>query len=276
MTATAKQVVAVARTQINEEEIPHGSNNVKYSRWYGLIGPWCGMFVSWVAAVAHATDIIPKFAYTPSGAAWFKARGRFGHIPHVGSVVFYQFPGINRISHCGFVIYVYADGSWLAIEGNTDEAGGRTGGKVMIKHRYSVGAQGGFGNPAYAKTSTSTSGSHSNPALLSVKTWQTLLEFAPQSRDGIFGPNTLQRSEWMRTASRRINDMPGGSARSTIELIQRIVDVKDDGIWGPHTRAGVVNWIRTAQRFFGVTADGVWGPNTDAAYIAFRTHNYRR
>jgi hypothetical protein len=277
VTATREQVLAVARGELGEEEIPHGSNNVKYSRWYGMVGsPWCGMFVSWVAAMAHATDIIPRFAYTPSGAAWFKAKGRFAHIPHVGSIVFYQFPGIDRISHTGIVETVYADGSWVAIEGNTDELGGRTGGKVMRKHRYSLGAQGGFGNPAYAASGPVVVGSHGNPALLSVRAWQQLLEFAPSRQDGIFGPDTRQRSEWMRTAARCCDTtMPGHSATSTIQLIQRIVDTPDDGVWGPNTRARVHSWTRQAQGFLGVSVDGAWGPHTDAAYITFRNAKYR-
>lgn len=271
---TPEQVLAVARSQINETEIPFGSNRCKFSLWYGLIGPWCGMFVSWVASAAHATEIIPRYAYTPSGAAWFKARGRFSRTPHVGSIVFYQFPGIDRISHTGIVETVYADGSWVAIEGNTDEAGGRTGGKVMRKHRYSVGAQGGFGNPAYSHTVTS--GSHPSPALLSVKTWQRILEFAPDRVDGQYGPDTEQRSQWMRTAARTVNGTLSGSAKSTIQLIQRVIDTPDDGAWGPASRVRMHVWIRQAQAFLGVTADGVWGPSTDAAYVAFRNAKYRR
>jgi peptidoglycan hydrolase-like protein with peptidoglycan-binding domain len=37
-----------------------------------------------------------------------------------------------------------------------------------------------------------------------------------------------------------------------------------DGIWGPHTDAGV-RWL---QRRLGITADGLWGPDTEAAYQA--------
>lgn len=275
MAATKEQVLAIARGELGEEEIPHGSNNVKYSRWYGLQGPWCGMFVSWVASAAHATDIIPRYAYTPSGAAWFQARGRWSKTPHPGAIVFYEFPGIDRISHTGIVETVHSDGSWTAIEGNTDEVGGRTGGKVMRRRRYSVGPRGGFGNPLYGKSVVADAG-HTPPALLNVRTWQTLLEFAPSSRDGIFGPDTLQRSQWMRTAARTVNGTLAGSARSTIQLIQRVIDTPDDGAWGPASRRAMATWVKSAQRFLGVTADGVWGPATDAAYVAFRNAKYRR
>lgn len=277
-TPTKEHVLAVARSQISEEESPHGSNRCKFSLWYGLIGPWCGMFISWVADQSGATKIIPRYAYTPSGAQWFKDHGRWSHTPHVGAIVFYVFPGINRISHTGIVEQVFADGSWIAIEGNTDELGGRTGGKVMRKHRYSTGPGGGFGNPRYAAADTSTQGSGHTPAvaLLSVRYWQRLLEFAPAKIDGQFGPATRQRSEWMRTAARTVNGTLKGSSKSTIQLIQRIVDVPDDGEWGPNSRRGMAKWVKDTQEFLGVTPDGQWGPATDARYVAFRNHFYHR
>jgi hypothetical protein len=63
--------------------------------------------------------------------------------------VFFNFPGdsVNRISHVGIVESVRPDGSIVTIEGNTDERGGRTGGKVMRKVRR-VGIV-GFGIPDY-------------------------------------------------------------------------------------------------------------------------------
>ena len=283
-TCTKEHLLSVARSQIGVKEEPRGSNNVKYNTWYyghpvsGTNYAWCAVGVSWVAAVAHATDIIPKHAYTPSGVNWFKAHGRFGKTPHVGSIVYYQFPGFDRVSHCGIVEVVHADGSWTAIEFNTDDAGSRTGGQVMRKRRYSVGSLGGFGNPAYAPSTPkpSTVGSHIPAALLSVKAWQRLLEFAPSRVDGQFGPDTLQRSEWMRTAARKVKGNLSGTSKSTIELIQRIIDTPDDGAWGPNSRRKMADWVKDAQRFLGVAADGQWGPNTDAAYLAFRRSHYRK
>lgn len=267
---TAAHVLSVARQELGTEESPHGSNRVKYSLWYGLIGPWCAMFISWVAARAGATKIIPRHAWTPAGAAWFKSQHRWSRTPRVGDIVYYQFPGISGISHVGIVESIYHDGSWIAIEGNTDEAGGRTGGKVMRKHRYSVGSAGGFGHPAYA--------TQPPPPIVAgnVKSWQTILEFGPRDRDGQFGPNTNQRSEWMRNASRRIDAMPGRTGKSTVKLIQRIVDTPDDGVWGPASRARLIAWIKEAQRFLAVPQTGVWDAKTDAAYVAFRNRNYRK
>ena len=146
-------VLARARSQLGVSESPSGSNKVLYSDWYGLRGPWCAMFVSWVffheGLPLPATE--PRgFAYTPSGVAWFKQQGRWHTSrPQPGDLVFFDFPGdnVNRVSHVGIVEQVLADGSIHALEGNTDERGGRTGGKVMRRARR-VGIV-GYGRPAW-------------------------------------------------------------------------------------------------------------------------------
>lgn len=147
MPATATGVLNVARKELGYAERP--GNRTKYGRWYGLDGgPWCAIWVSWVADQAGATDIIPRHAYTPAGAAWFEARGRYFRTPKRGDIVFYRFPSMNRISHVGIVETVHSDGSITAIEGNTNAAGSRTGGRVMRKRR-SRSLVAGFGHPAY-------------------------------------------------------------------------------------------------------------------------------
>ncbi len=146
-------VLARARGQLGVSEAPPGSNKVLYCEWYGLRGPWCAMYVSWV--FFHEGLPLPiteprGFAYTPSGVAWFKQQGRWHTSkPQPGDLVFYDFPGdnVNRVSHVGIVEQVLPDGSIHALEGNTDERGGRTGGKVMRRARR-VGIV-GFGRPAW-------------------------------------------------------------------------------------------------------------------------------
>ncbi len=150
--SSAARVLAVAAAQVGTRENPPGSNNVLYTRWAGMVGqPWCDIFVSWCLAAAGLAELEGFHAYTPEHFAAFRARGRgfpgtAGIAP--GDVVFYDFPGgPDRISHTGFVETVNPDGSFVAIEGNTDEAGGRTGGRVMrhTRRNYVVG----YGRPAY-------------------------------------------------------------------------------------------------------------------------------
>lgn len=136
-----------------------GSNNDnKFGRIYGMNHqPWCGIFVSVKARDARVQSIIPKFAYTPAGAQYFKdhrmesGAKQWGDKPRVGAIVFYDTAGLGRISHTGVVEKVFRDGSFYAIEGNTNAAGSREGRVVRRQKRTKVGPRGGFGYPDYTK-----------------------------------------------------------------------------------------------------------------------------
>lgn len=137
---TRARALAIARGELGTRESPAGSNRVKYSLWYRLIGPWCAMFTSWVLQEAG----LPRWplthgAYTPYVEAAYRKAGRFGSTPRVGALVLFNF--IGRTSHIGIVEAVNRDGTITTIEGNTDSAGGRTGGRVMrqIRSRLIVG-----------------------------------------------------------------------------------------------------------------------------------------
>jgi hypothetical protein len=147
-----EQVLDRARSQLGVVENPAGSNDVLYSDWYGTRGPWCAMFVSWctyMEGLPLPATTEKGFAYTPAGAQWFQHHGRWTSTPAKGHVVFFDFPGddIRRISHVGLVEDVEPDGTVVTIEGNTDERGGRTGGKVMRRRRRTGIV--GYGVPAY-------------------------------------------------------------------------------------------------------------------------------
>jgi hypothetical protein len=185
---TAAQVVSVARSQLGYKE---GRNNdTKYGRWYGLNhNPWCAMFVSWVAAKAGATKIIPKHAYTPAGAQWFKNRGQWYSKPRVGDIVYFDFPndGVGRISHVGIVESVLSDGSIITIEGNTNGAGSREGDGVYRKKRK-VGIK-GYGRPKY------TTGLKSNATIVKeviAGKWGSGDERIRRLRAAGYNPTTIQ------------------------------------------------------------------------------------
>ena len=124
----------VARSQLGVHEDPPYSNRVKYSAWYGMVGPWCDMFVSWCAQVSGNADVIGRFAYTPSHEAWFRSKGREVPIREAqpGDIVFFNF--IGRTSHVGIVEANRGDGL-VCIEGNTNGSGSRDGGSVMRHFR---------------------------------------------------------------------------------------------------------------------------------------------
>lgn len=220
-------LLEVARGELGQTEQPPGSNRCRYSAWYGLVGPWCGMFVSWCAHQSGNDDVIPRYAYTPAGAQWFQQRGRWSRQPQVGSIVFYDVAGMGRISHTGIVEAVYADGSFLAIEGNTDVAGGRTGGSVRRQRRSTVGTdRGGFGHPQWATQSAPN----------------RLPSGLPTIRYGAAGGAvlTLQIALNVWLATRRLPPLAA------------------DGQFGPATRTAVVFY----QREHGLAADGIVGPLT--------------
>lgn len=145
-----QRLLNIARAELGTEE--RGDNLTKYGEWYGLNGnPWCAMFISWVAWKGKALSIIPKHAYTPAGADYFKGLGRWGNTPHVGDIVYFDTAGLGRISHVGIVEKVFDDGSFYSIEGNTNAAGSREGTVVRRQKRTSVGPRGGFGTPEWQK-----------------------------------------------------------------------------------------------------------------------------
>lgn len=233
-TVTAEDVLTVARSQIGFAEQPPGSNRSPYGAWYPMDGqPWCAMFVSWCADRAGAAALIPKHAFTPSGAAWFRERGQWGSQPRIGAIVYFQWPSMKRIAHVGIVESVRGDGAVVSIEGNTDSAGGRTGGKVMRQVRRANIA--GFGYPAYGASALAAVA----PAALDV--------------DGELGPLTWAALQ--RVLGVAADGEPGPI---TYRALQQRVGSPADGELGPNT-------VKALQLRLGVPADGEWGPQTTRA-----------
>jgi len=137
--ADVEAVIAKALTQLGVAESPANSNRTPYTRWYGLTGPWCAMFVSW--SFWHAGYPLPPirskkgFAYCPDIVNWAKANGQWktSH-PSRGDIVLYDF-GKGRASHTGIVLGTLTDGRIHTVEGNTNGAGSRDGGSVMAHYR---------------------------------------------------------------------------------------------------------------------------------------------
>lgn len=232
---TAEQVLAVARAELGVVEGP-GSNNVKYNTWfYG--GPvkgdnyaWCAVFVSWVAANSGAVDLFPRSGYCPSVVAAWKAKGQWGTTPRVGAQVVFEWPSMGRPCHTGIVESVRPDGSVVTIEGNTDVAGGRTGGRVMRQVRRANIV--GYGYPAYENAPRPPAA----PRGLAV--------------DGEFGPDTCRRLQAVVGVRQ-----DGEYGPDTKHALQRWLGVSADGVVGPKT-------IRALQQRCGARVDGVWGPDT--------------
>ena len=136
--ATAKEILAVARSELGYREDPPGTNLTKYGKWFGLNGnPWCMMFIQWVFFQAGAYELLP--AHTGSCGAFMRAaqaQGRWiidGYRP--GDIVIYNFPGNNVLTdHCGIVVTALTTGI-RAIEGNTGAESDANGGQVQERTR---------------------------------------------------------------------------------------------------------------------------------------------
>lgn len=212
---TVAATLQIFRGELGVEEDPHGSNRVKYSSWYGLIGPWCAMFTSWgLQRAGFPRGPLTHFAYTPAGEAAYRAAGRWSTSPHVGALVFFNF--IGRTSHVGIVEAVNAS-TITTIEGNTDVAGGRTGGRVMRQTRSGLIV--GYGMPEYADAGTAPSDDEETPMYL--------------CKLGDRGPE-------VNVAQRRLNRALEPAAR-----------LKVDGQYGDDTAAAVKAVASTSGRAIG-------------------------
>jgi surface antigen len=147
VSVTVEGVLRAARSQLGITEQPPGSNRVRYNDWAGVPpGPWCAAFACWALDQGGALDV-EKFVYCPYGVTEYAADGRYGHTPRLGATVFFQWPGEVRACHVGLVEAIRSDGSIVTIEGNTDDAGGGSGGKVMrhVRRAFILG----YGYPRY-------------------------------------------------------------------------------------------------------------------------------
>lgn len=150
---TAARVLDVARRELGTVESPPGSNRTKYGAAYGMNGvAWCAIFVWWCFREAGLSSLIPKTAYTPTFADWFRARGTWGTAPRPGAVVFFDFPndGVDRISHVGIVEAVNRDGTITTLEGNTSRgtSGSQRDGGGVWRRTRKTGIT-GYGYPRY-------------------------------------------------------------------------------------------------------------------------------
>jgi hypothetical protein len=136
------KVLEVARSQIGIKEMPSGSNQSKYNRWYGMNNaPWCAMFVSWCFDTAgYPLPIIQDKA--PSGGAYCpffeqyaRKNNQWFSTPEVGDLVLFHF-GNKLAVHIGIVERIINNNIFVCIEGNTSVTSNDNGGSVMRRTRY--------------------------------------------------------------------------------------------------------------------------------------------
>jgi peptidoglycan hydrolase-like protein with peptidoglycan-binding domain len=285
--ATANQVLDIARGELGTEEVPWGSNKVKYSYWYPMPGyPWCAMFVSWV--LDHAGIEGFKHASTPRGAELFRSAGRWTETPQPGDVVYFDFPDSEpRIQHVGFVEHV---GDLITtIEGNTYMTHDDNEGKVMRRERprsFIVG----YGRPPYdgqghvlglsriAKKTSFTLGDSG----ADVEMWQRQLNAVLEvdlNIDGDFGPATLEATKrFQREHDLEVDGEVGPRSLDKMDQVYRKLKRGEGG--NPPTLEiyDKGRWVKKAQQRLSELGqdlgpdgiDGDFGPATAKAVKAFK------
>lgn len=269
--ATKTQVLNHFRSELGYVEGPR-NNQTKFAAEAGHAPnlAWCATFVT--AMFRRAGMTLPSESpWTPSMLNGLtKSGAKISNTPEVGALAFLYFPRLKRVAHVGIVEAVRADGRFVSIEGNTDVAGGRTGGRVMRKLRSPEGWT--FAMPNYDEAPKPKPKAPVHGVENVVHRIQRSLEV---DVDGKWGPETDRRAILMRNAARAHRGYP--SNRPSVfdnRAVQRVVDTTVDGQWGPKSQAALVRWIEEFQRVIGVESDGRWGPRTDGRFIGLR-NKYR-
>lgn len=126
------EIIKIANEQVGYKE--YSNNRTKYGEWYGMQGEWCDIFISWLAyQVGILNILIPKEAYVPNTAKWFRDKGLLrdkNYTPQKGDLIFFDYNHNKNADHIGIV--EYAQGNVIhTIEGNKS--------KMVKRQSYSVG-----------------------------------------------------------------------------------------------------------------------------------------
>lgn len=139
-----EQALAIAKQYVGVKENPPGSNRVMFSDWYGTIGPWCAMFVSYCFVKAKSKSFVrgQRWAYCPY--ILDDARHNRNGLTVVreddaktGDIVLFDWEHNGVADHVGIIVTPPNGGiSFISCEGNTAVGADSDGGEVMIRQRH--------------------------------------------------------------------------------------------------------------------------------------------
>lgn len=131
-----------AKAYIGVKESPPNSNQTIFCDWYGMVGPWCAMFVSYCDQKGGRP--------TPT----FKAGSRYAYVPYIlqdarngahglnvtsnpkpGDLAIYDWEDNGEPDHIGVFESWTGVNQFTAIEGNTSIDSNSDGGEVMRRTR---------------------------------------------------------------------------------------------------------------------------------------------
>ncbi|KAB2344894.1 CHAP domain-containing protein [Actinomadura rudentiformis] len=233
---TAKDILRIARSQLGTSERSDGWTKYgaayedrKHVRGFARAA-WCDMFVGWCAVQAGALSIVGDFAYTPSHAQWFADRGRWGHKPRVGAIIFFDWSGSHSrpaIDHVGIVEAVRADGSVVTLEGNTDNA---------VRRRVRRSGIAGYGYPAYSTGSRPPSKPDKPKPGTAAPRWPGRYITQPPATSGN-DVRTWQRQMRARGWHLAVDGVYGPASEKVARAFQKEKRLQQDGVIGPATWA---------------------------------------
>lgn len=137
------KALRIGRKYVGVKESPPGSNRVLFSEWYGMIGPWCLMFVTYcfVEAGSKAFKRGERWAYCPYAVNDARAQ-RYGTtvVPfgqqQSGDVAYFSWKRDGVANHVGIVVSVNRNnGTFICLEGNTSVNSDSDGGEVQVRTR---------------------------------------------------------------------------------------------------------------------------------------------
>jgi hypothetical protein len=136
-----EKALKVGRAFVGTKESPPNSNRVMFSEWYGIIGPWCMMFVTYcfVEAGSKAFKKGERWSYCPFAVDDARAQKGTSIVGRgqqkSGDIVFFSWKHDGVANHVGILISVNKNGTILTLEGNTSVGNDSNGGEVQVRTR---------------------------------------------------------------------------------------------------------------------------------------------
>lgn len=217
---TVAAMLEVARRNLGVVEGPRNWNPYAAVAGHANNQAWCATFLVACMVRAGLAKTGDPSAYTPTLKARFPNVARKDVRP--GDLMFLYFPSLGRVAHAGVVEAVFPT-YVITIEGNTNEAGSRTGGKVMRKKR------------AY------TNLSFSRPAYVVPKVVKPPVVTDPLLRLGSTGQRVLDVQNALNVAGYRVarDGQFGPATRTAVISFQKKHGIAPDGVVGPATWAAL-------------------------------------
>jgi CHAP domain len=138
-----RTILIEAISHLGTKESPPDSNRTIFTAWYGMVGSWCAMFVSYCGVKVGLKSFSKgsRWAYVPFVVAAAR-EGRYGlTVVHWSDVkpndlVCYDWSHDGTADHIGVFEKKTGEFSFTAIEGNTSGANDSDGGEVMRRDRH--------------------------------------------------------------------------------------------------------------------------------------------